>query len=488
MLRFDDGRGRPWGLARPPCRVTALIMSDRHDDHDLSSVDITAEFWGTTRSWSRTGSVPVTGSDPSGPADRPIRSRGNRTGRVERTRSHRIVTPGTQRPVDTSEATVREAGIGELARGVPAVVPVAPATSSIFDDRGDDSLDVDEMGILVHEIDLDAAAIHRRGWFESTADRLGLGGVDPLLLRLGLIVLVGVLLVPLALSLRADAAADSVEVSGDPVPAAGAAPEVAPVTAVVEAPAPAPTDTVSAATTTTATVAAASGATTATADAESSASAQLTDDGMIDVIDAPAVADAPAQRIEPVCAATYTVHDGDYWLRLADESGVALSELLGRNVATIDTPLFAGDEVCLPAGAAMPAPPPAPTTVAPTTAPRPTTTAPPATTAATTAPPATTAAPAYTSPEQNVAIIREVWPDDLEEKAIQVAWRESNWRAEVFNGTCCYGLFQIYWTVHRGWLDDFGVTSSTQLFDARTNARMALEIYRRAGGWGPWGG
>ena len=42
------------------------------------------------------------------------------------------------------------------------------------------------------------------------AQRLGLGAVDPLLLRLGVIVMIGVLLVPLAMSFRPDSSKDSV--------------------------------------------------------------------------------------------------------------------------------------------------------------------------------------------------------------------------------------------------------------------------------------
>jgi len=83
------------------------------------------------------------------------------------------------------------------------------------------------------------------------------------------------------------------------------------------------------------------------------------------------------------------------------------------------------------------------------------------------------------------SIIRDVWPDELEDRAVQIAWRESNHQPGVRNA-CCFGLFQIFWSVHRGWMADFGVTSSDQLFDARTNAEMAYQLYLRAGGWGPW--
>jgi hypothetical protein len=80
-----------------------------------------------------------------------------------------------------------------------------------------------------------------------------------------------------------------------------------------------------------------------------------------------------------------------------------------------------------------------------------------------------------------------VWPDDLEDRALEIVRRESNFQANV-NNYCCYGLFQIYWNVHKGWLAEMGVTSADQLFDAETNARAALTLYQRSGGWGPWGG
>ena len=86
-----------------------------------------------------------------------------------------------------------------------------------------------------------------------------------------------------------------------------------------------------------------------------------------------------------------------------------------------------------------------------------------------------------------VAIIRAVWPDDLEERAIEIAWRESNHRSNV-NNYCCYGLFQIHWEAHRSWLTASGVTSASQLYDPTVNAVAAYTLYQRAGGFGPWGG
>lgn len=200
----------------------------------------------------------------------------------------------------------------------------------------------------------------------------------------------------------------------------------------------------------------------------------------------------------PKCSGRYTARRGDYWIGIARRAGVELRMLLRANDATVNTPLYPGDRVCLPQGARQPGPPP---TVPTTAAPRPRPTAPPApgprprpTTPPTTRPPAptTTRPPAPRPPssytrDEVLAIIREVWPDHLEERAIQIAWRESNWIPTARN-YCCHGLFQIYFEVHRSWLGWFGVTSADGLYDPRINTMAAYHLYTRAGGWGPWGG
>ena len=83
------------------------------------------------------------------------------------------------------------------------------------------------------------------------------------------------------------------------------------------------------------------------------------------------------------------------------------------------------------------------------------------------------------------AIIREVWPDDLEDEAVRIATRESNLIPTVRN-YCCYGLFQIYYSVHRTWLAQMGVTSASQLYDPRVSATAAYALYQRSGSWAPW--
>ncbi len=228
------------------------------------------------------------------------------------------------------------------------------------------------------------------------------------------------------------------------------------------------------------------------------------------------------------CDNPYTVVAGDYWIRLAGAIDVPLRDLLALNSATVATPLYPGRSVCLPSGATV-APP---TTAATTTIAATTTTTPtkstsnnnstsknstsksgsaakpqaPATTAkppaakppaakppaAKTTPPTSTEPPVTAPPNQYSAgeadaIIREVWPDDLEDEAVRIASRESHLVPTARN-SCCIGLFQIYYGVHRGWLATIGVTSAAQLFDPRVNAQAAFTLYQRSGGFGAWGG
>ena len=77
--------------------------------------------------------------------------------------------------------------------------------------------------------------------------------------------------------------------------------------------------------------------------------------------------------------------------------------------------------------------------------------------------------------------------DELEDHAVFIARRESNLTPNV-NNFCCYGLFQIYYNVHKKWLAQIGVTSAAQLWDPRVNAYAALVLYNRSGSFAPWGG
>ena len=203
---------------------------------------------------------------------------------------------------------------------------------------------------------------------------------------------------------------------------------------------------------------------------------------------------AETQSADRACATTYTIVKGDAWSSIASRAKVSMKSLLAANAATVNTLLLPGKNICLPAGAVTPGPPatspptakPPATTQPPATQPKPPTPTQPTTAPAPTAPPSTQQpAPAnsYTK-AQAAQIIRDVWPDDLEDEAIRIATRESNLIPTVRN-YCCYGLFQIYYTAHRSWLAGIGVTSAAQLYDPRINATAALALYHNSG-WGPW--
>jgi hypothetical protein len=93
------------------------------------------------------------------------------------------------------------------------------------------------------------------------------------------------------------------------------------------------------------------------------------------------------------------------------------------------------------------------------------------------------AGPSYSASEIE-QIIRDVWPDDLEDQAIAIANRESHLHPTSRN-SCCVGLFQIHWIANQSFLNSIGVTSVTMLFDPTTNATAAYRMYLR-NGWGPW--
>ncbi len=533
--------------------------------------DLTAEFWGAAPTWRTSGSTPRV---PGGADRRVRRNRTDRTGPIERTRTHRIVEPGaaaplpdeqpagstywddidfglaneptaevraTERPAAARRANARSAtppsGIWRVAdtdaAGAATARPAGERPARTTRERrahpagaGFEGLDrlsarfKDEQPpttSTARPVHVHPDELLDDDWLEPTtsaarswADRLGLAAVDPLLVRLGAIVLVGVLLTPIALALRPAAPAESLRVAAASLGSdvAGVAGALEPALAAPAAKAADDTSTTGAAHSTAAAASSTSDAQPAPTSASASESAGDAAEGQTAATPSaarssattgeavqrsapavaaaqPATADETAERVEPVCGPEYTVHAGDYWLRIADGAGVSLAAVLALNGASVDTPLYAGDEVCLPVGASMPSPPPTtvPATTAPPPAARPTTTAAPTTTA----PPTTVRPPSGpVSASQAEAIIREVWPDDLEDRAIEIAFRESRLIPTAYNGWCCYGLFQIYWNVHKGWLSGIGITSSQQLLDARVNAAVALEIYTRAGGWGPW--
>jgi LysM repeat protein len=327
-------------------------------------------------------------------------------------------------------------------------------------------------------------------WVETQerAPRLGLAGVDPKLIRIGTVAAAGLLMIPIALALR-DKPADGMRTEA-----------VAPTTTVAIVAPP---------------VAVAS-PTTVVMPPVTVAAAPVT--AAAAPSPAPAVQAAAAAAVKPskpACAGKYTVILNDYWNRFPKTSGASVAQWLAANNATADTPLYVGDELCIPAGATAPEPPPT-TTQPPTTTAAPAATAAPVVTAALAAPvtqaPATTRPPATTQPPATTtapvvtiappptrgavvpapaldaasveAIIREVWPDELEDHAIAIATRESKLNPSVHNW-CCYGVFAIYFDMGKNFLPQMGITSSDQLLDARTNITAAYKLYTLAG-WGPW--
>jgi hypothetical protein len=105
---------------------------------------------------------------------------------------------------------------------------------------------------------------------------------------------------------------------------------------------------------------------------------------------------------------------------------------------------------------------------------------------ATASAPATRLNPPVAPATDTESIIREVWPDNLEDEAVRIAKRESGPHLKVdAANACCYGIFQIHFRAHRAWLADFGVAKPSDLFDPRVNATVALALYNEVG-WSPW--
>ena len=167
-----------------------------------------------------------------------------------------------------------------------------------------------------------------------------------------------------------------------------------------------------------------------------------------------------------------------------------------QQLATGTVPATVPPDGTLPATIAppttVPAPPatdaPALAAVAAAAGPAPRATAAPTTAAP--KPPPTTAPPPPPPPRswgesEVVAIIRAVFPDDIEEHALEIAHRESRFDPNARN-FCCTGLFQIYGDVHVQLINSLGF-SLDQLTDPFVNSVVAFAIYQRSG-WAPWGG
>jgi LysM repeat protein len=515
------------------------MQSDHIRPFDLEADeahDITQQFWGKSRTWTpRAGVRSETRGEPTGSFEavrsglglhrRPTPQQRNRVGgTIDRTRTHGIIRPRVDDVTASESGQGRDATLGELAAGwgdEPLAHNPTPRSTRLADpsqrrevptsrlpvaSRRSTSRHLDNSDDLVPLTPV--AQLGRR---------LGLGAVDPLLARLGAIVLIGVLLVPFARALRPDveaiagapaalavgelaSASQSASAAVAPLqPTAIASPGPASVIATEQVAATddvqpssdngaqAPANAVVAPTGNTASGASVAAPPTTALDPAGDIP-QSADPGADQAIAQAAAVSTPPARVEPECSLRYEAGYGDSWYRIADAAGVGPNALMEYNLANVDTTILPGDEICLPAGAKMPSQPTT-TTAAPSTTASPTTTQAPATTAA----PAVTAAPAAppvkrASTSEVQQLIRDIWPDELEDKALAIAFRESRYIATAYNGSCCYGVFQIHWGAHKSWLDDYGITTTNDLFDARKNITAAYAIYQRAGGWGPWGG
>ena len=174
----------------------------------------------------------------------------------------------------------------------------------------------------------------------------------------------------------------------------------------------------------------------------------------------------PAVGVPSVSAActSFVVERGDSWSLLADYAGVGLSSLLRANNATARTIILPGQKLCVPKGASFNRPGANVTSEA--------------------VPSKLVIPKKRLSAAQSEAIIREIFPDKLERRALKIAQRESRLN-HVANSWCCLGLFQIYFGANKAFLGTLGITNASQLLDARTNATAAYAMYQRSG-WAPW--
>ena len=174
----------------------------------------------------------------------------------------------------------------------------------------------------------------------------------------------------------------------------------------------------------------------------------------------------PAVGVPSASAActSFIVERGDSWSLLADYAGVGLSAMLRANNATARTIILPGQKLCVPSGATFNRPGANVTSEAAT--------------------PKLVMPKTRLSAAQSEAIIREVFPDKLERRALKIAKRESHLN-HVAHSWCCLGLFQIYFGANKAFLGTLGITNASQLLDARTNATAAFAMYQRSG-WAPW--
>jgi hypothetical protein len=159
------------------------------------------------------------------------------------------------------------------------------------------------------------------------------------------------------------------------------------------------------------------------------------------------------------CAKTYTVKRNDSWSKIADKVNVSMQSLLKVNKSSTKSMILIGDVICLPKAAVTAAAPPKGLQLQPP-------------------------AKRY-STKKAASIIREVFPDKLQARALAIAKRESNLNPAAYSW-CCIGLFQLNWNPHKKWLNAMGIGSPQELLDPYVNVRAALQLYKRSNGWGPW--
>ena len=91
------------------------------------------------------------------------------------------------------------------------------------------------------------------------------------------------------------------------------------------------------------------------------------------------------------------------------------------------------------------------------------------------------APPALTEDEMDAALAEAGWPADLRHAAKCTFWRESRWRPGAVSPTNDHGLAQL----NGFWATFFGAEWEHR-YEPVANLRMALVVYQRGGGWGPW--
>jgi LysM repeat protein len=174
----------------------------------------------------------------------------------------------------------------------------------------------------------------------------------------------------------------------------------------------------------------------------------------------------PAVGVPSASAActSFIVERGDSWSLLADYAGVGLSSMLRANNASAKTIILPGQKLCVPKGATFNRP---------------------GSVVAEEATPQKLVIPKKRlSAAESEAIIRDIFPNKLERRALKIAQRESRLN-HVAHSWCCLGLFQIYFGANKAFLGTLGITNASQLLDARTNATAAYAMYQRSG-WAPW--